>query len=206
VLAEPGPREAVTRNLHVGFAAPSRSHVDAFWRAGIEAGHPDDGAPGERPQYTPDYYGAFLLDPDGNSVEAVHHEDVRRGGVVDHLWIGVRDLDSSAGFYREIARHAGLRKGEEWDVGRQFRGSWATFSLIADGRPPTEGLHLAFPAPDRRSVDEFHRAALAAGHRDVAAPGERPGYSAAVLDPDGTRVELRVAPDKENLPHRRLYR
>ena len=52
---------------------PSRAHVDEFWRAGTEAGYRDDGAPGPRPQYSPDYYGGFLLDPDGNSAEAVHH-------------------------------------------------------------------------------------------------------------------------------------
>ena len=60
----------MTRRLHIGFAAPSREHVDAFWRAGTEAGYQDDGAPGPRPQYHADYYGAFLLDPDGNSAEA----------------------------------------------------------------------------------------------------------------------------------------
>src|SRR4051812_2328657 len=49
-----------TRNLHLGFVAPSRECVDAFWRAGTNAGFADDGAPGERPQYTPSYYGAFL--------------------------------------------------------------------------------------------------------------------------------------------------
>jgi predicted lactoylglutathione lyase len=53
--------------------APSRERVDAFWHAGIEAGHRDDGAPGPRPQYSKDYYGTFLLDPDGNNVELVNH-------------------------------------------------------------------------------------------------------------------------------------
>ena len=64
----------VTRGLHVGFRAPTREAVDAFWQAGIDAGFRDDGAPGPRPIYGPDYYGGFLLDPDGNSVEAVHLE------------------------------------------------------------------------------------------------------------------------------------
>jgi catechol 2,3-dioxygenase-like lactoylglutathione lyase family enzyme len=54
----------VTRRLHVGFVAPSRAHVDEFWRVGIEAGHRDDGPPGPRPEYGGDYYGSFLLDPD----------------------------------------------------------------------------------------------------------------------------------------------
>lgn len=64
----------VTRGLHVGFRAPSREAVDAFWQAGIDAGYRDDGAPGPRTVYGPDYYGGFLLDPDGNSAEAVHTE------------------------------------------------------------------------------------------------------------------------------------
>src|SRR3984893_4654090 len=62
----------VTRGLHVGFRGPDRAAVDAFWQAGIDAGHRDAGAPGPRPVYGPDYYGGFLLDPDRNSVEAVH--------------------------------------------------------------------------------------------------------------------------------------
>ena len=183
-----------TQNLHVGFVAPSREHVDAFWRAGVEAGYRDDGAPGERPQYKPDYYGAFLLDPDGNSAEAVHHGDTRRGGNIDHLWIRVCDLDAAEAFYRTIARHTGLREGRRWEEGVQFRGAWATFSLVHDERPPTEGLHIAFPAPDRQTVHDFHRAATSAGYRDNGAPGERPqyrpGYYAAfALDPDGTNIE-----------------
>jgi catechol 2,3-dioxygenase-like lactoylglutathione lyase family enzyme len=183
-----------TRHLHVAFVASSRDQVDAFWQSGIAAGYEDAGEPGERPQYKPDYYGAFLLDPDGNSAEAVHHSDGRRGGFIDHLWIRVRDLDASEAFYRTTARYTGLREGRRWDQGVQFRGAWATFSLVDDGAPVTEHLHLAFPAPDRQTVDEFHRAAVAAGYRNNGEPGERPqygpGYYAAyVLDPDGTNVE-----------------
>ncbi len=69
----------VTRGLHIGFVAPSRAHVDEFWRVGIEAGYRDDGEPGPRPQYSPDYYGAFVLDPDGNNVEVVFHDRTRSG-------------------------------------------------------------------------------------------------------------------------------
>ena len=64
----------VTRDVHVAFAARSRAEVDAFHAAGLAAGATDNGAPGERPQYHPGYYGAFLLDPDGNNVEAVFHD------------------------------------------------------------------------------------------------------------------------------------
>src|SRR3954453_13700204 len=56
-----------TRALHVGFCAWSHEDVDAFWRAGVAAGYESDGEPGMRTQYSDDYYGAFLLDPDGNS-------------------------------------------------------------------------------------------------------------------------------------------
>src|SRR5690349_15068049 len=90
----PTDREhATTRGLHVGFRARDRGAVDAFWQAGIDAGHPDDGAPGPRPVYGPDYYGAFVLDPDGNSVEAVHtdRDPSVPDGRIDHLWLRVRD-------------------------------------------------------------------------------------------------------------------
>jgi catechol 2,3-dioxygenase-like lactoylglutathione lyase family enzyme len=62
--------------VHIGFVARSREEVDAFHRAGIEAGFEDNGAPGVREHYSSEaaglYYAAFLLDPDGNNVEAVH--------------------------------------------------------------------------------------------------------------------------------------
>ena len=95
----------VTRGLHVGFRAPSRAAVQAFWQAGVDAGYRDDGAPGPRTAYGPDYYGGFLLDPDGNSVEAVHtkREDPVPDGCVDHLWIRVRDPAASKRFYMTIA-------------------------------------------------------------------------------------------------------
>ena len=70
-VSQATPDKPVTRRLHIGFRAPSRQHVDAFWRAGVDAGYRDDGAPGLRTQYAPTYYGGFLLDPDGNSVEAL---------------------------------------------------------------------------------------------------------------------------------------
>ena len=57
--------------LHVALAAESRDLVDAFHAAALEAGGRDNGAPGLRPHYGPDYYGAFVLDPDGNNIEAV---------------------------------------------------------------------------------------------------------------------------------------
>ena len=187
----------VTRGLHVGFLAPDPASVDAFWRAGIDAGHRDDGAPGPRPQYGPTYYGGFLLDPDGNSVEAVHggRSPSVPVGRVDHLWIRVRDPAASRRFYTTIAPHAGLRLGLDERDHVQFVGADYSFSLIADERPLTEHVHLAFGARDDATVRDFHAAALAAGYEDHGAPGERavyhPGYYGAfVLDPDGHNVEV----------------
>jgi catechol 2,3-dioxygenase-like lactoylglutathione lyase family enzyme len=77
----------------------------------------------------------------------------------------------------------------------RFRGEGGSCTFVKDERPPTENVHLAFPAGDDATVDEFHRVALAAGYRDNGAPGERleyhPGYYGAfVLDPDGNNVEV----------------
>ena len=60
-------------HVHVAFAAPCREAVDAFYRAAIAAGGKDNGPPGLRPHYHANYYGAFVLDPDGNNIEAVCH-------------------------------------------------------------------------------------------------------------------------------------
>ncbi len=66
-------RRPPTRGLHLCFVAASRAHVDAFHRAGVEAGFRSNGAPGYR-DYAPGYYAAFLLDPDGNNVEALYRD------------------------------------------------------------------------------------------------------------------------------------
>lgn len=68
-----GGGKAVTGAVHVAFGAPDRAMVDAFYYAALAAGGRDNGAPGVRPHYHPDYYGAFVLDPDGHNIEAVCH-------------------------------------------------------------------------------------------------------------------------------------
>jgi catechol 2,3-dioxygenase-like lactoylglutathione lyase family enzyme len=165
----------VTSDVHIGLAAPSREVVDAFWRAGIEAGLRDDGAPGPRTIYTPDYYGGFLRDADGNSIEACLHARSGPPGHVDHVWMRVTDVAASRDFYAVIAPYTG-------------------FHLVVD-EPVTRNLHLAFPANDDATVAAFHRTAVAAGHRDNGAAGERPEYhpgyvGAFVLDPDGNNIEV----------------
>src|SRR6185503_9224963 len=147
-----GEGTPVTRGLHLGFRAPSRAQVDAFWRAGVEAGFEDDGEPGPRPVYGDDYYGAFLRDPDGNSAEAVHHGGIAGTGTIDHLWIRVADVAVSGAFYDLVGEIAGFPAGRERpDAGpelphRMFYGfdGGGSFSLVAGGTP-TEHVHLAFP-------------------------------------------------------------
>ena len=191
-LGEATAWSPVTGGLHIGFGAPSRERVDEFGQAGIDAGYESDGEPGTRTEYGDDYYGGFLLDPDRNSAEAVHFEGVHRG--VDHLWVRVADVATSAQFYETIAPHAGLRV-QKREGRAQFAGAAAGSFSVLEGDHVTKSLHMAFAATDDRTVDEFHRAALAAGYRDNGTPGERseyhPGYySAYVLDPDGNNVEL----------------
>ena len=60
-------------HLHLAFAAQSRQQVDAFYRAALEAGGKDNGAPGLRPHYHANYYAAFVIVPDGHNIEAVCH-------------------------------------------------------------------------------------------------------------------------------------
>jgi catechol 2,3-dioxygenase-like lactoylglutathione lyase family enzyme len=193
-LAAADDSNPVTRRLHVAFVAPSREQVDGFWRVGTEAGYVSDGEPGPRPKYGDDYYGAFLLDPDGNSAEAVQHDTLRRAGLVDHLWIRVADVEASKRFYETVAEAAGLRLNRDTPERAQFAGASGSFSLVA-GTPPTENVHMAFPTDDDADVQLFHDVATEAGYRSNGPPGERPqyhpGYYAAyVLDPDGNNVEV----------------
>jgi catechol 2,3-dioxygenase-like lactoylglutathione lyase family enzyme len=67
----------LTGRHHLAFQASDRAMVDAFHKAALANGGSDNGAPGERP-YHPDYYAAFVLDPDGNNIEAVYHGEAQR--------------------------------------------------------------------------------------------------------------------------------
>jgi catechol 2,3-dioxygenase-like lactoylglutathione lyase family enzyme len=181
----------VSRNLHVALFA-SRDQVDAFWQAGLDAGYESDGEPGPRPEYGPDYYGAFLLDPDGNSAEAVNVAEPKTG--IDHLWIRVQDVRAAKAFYELVAPFGGFRLNDDTPDRVQFKGADGSCSFVS-GEPVTEHVHLAFPARDDATVDAFHAALTEAGYRDFGGPGERaiyhPGYYGAfVLDPDGHNVEI----------------
>jgi catechol 2,3-dioxygenase-like lactoylglutathione lyase family enzyme len=113
--------------------------------------------------------------------------EAHAGRLLDHVHLRVQDLEASKRFYSGALEPLELpvREGDGWfSIDELF---------VSDDGPPTTGLHIAFQARDRATVDRFHAAALAAGGRDNGAPGEReyhPGYYGAyVLDPDGTNVE-----------------
>ena len=128
---------------------------------------------GRGPQYRDDYYGGFLLDPDGNSVEAVHHADIRPPGHIDHLWIRVADVPAAAAFY--AARRA-LRRLPAQEQRARSRPLRRRRRLVlprgrhADREPP-RGLP---GRRERRAVDAFHRAAMEAGYRDNGAARRAP--------------------------------
>ena len=111
------------------------------------------------------------------------------GRLIDHVHLRVSDLDASKRFYRAV--FAALGKSHVYAEGESHFSADELWVDKADGQ--VSRVHLAFQAPDRKTVDAFYAAAIAAGGRDNGAPGERgyhPGYYGAfVLDPDGNNIE-----------------
>jgi catechol 2,3-dioxygenase-like lactoylglutathione lyase family enzyme len=117
--------------------------------------------------------------------------------VIDHLTVGVSDLDRSREFYARALLPLGFseigprpKRAGEIAFGLEEADDFAISTSYGTGAP----VHIAFAADRREQVDAFHAAALAAGGRDNGAPGLRPEYSegyysAFVLDPDGHNVE-----------------
>ena len=136
-------------------------------------------------------------------------EVLHRGRLIDHLQLVVRDLPASRRFYDAIMATLGV------PLGGEAGGFWydELFVSTADSEAAQGTLtgrhHLAFQAPDRKTVDAFHRAGLAAGGQDNGAPGERPyhpGYYAAfLLDPDGNNFEAVFSMDRPIAARRRSW-
>lgn len=122
--------------------------------------------------------------------------------MLDHVSIPVVDLQRAAQFYDVVLRCLGMVRRKEWPgsgvgfgpVDRPAPVFWVLQRGRGSAAMAGPGLHLSFQAPDRPSVDAFHRAALAAGAQDAGAPGLRPHYTqpfygAFVYDLDGFKIE-----------------
>jgi catechol 2,3-dioxygenase-like lactoylglutathione lyase family enzyme len=188
------PEHPLTTRLHIAFGVENRDAVDAWWNRMTAAGYQSDGEPGSRPEYSPEYYGAFVLDPDGNSVEAVHH-GTSRPGEIDHLWLRTREIEETLRFYQAVAPVVGIsvERSTADFVHIRFADGSGSFSFIT-GDEPTQNVHLAFGVADLATVERFHEVCIAAGFRDNGGPGERPQYhpgyyGAFVLDPSSNNVE-----------------
>lgn len=117
---------------------------------------------------------------------------------ISHVSIGVNDVQRAKAFYDPLMELLGLviRHADEESV--DYGNERLVFSLETpvDRRraTPGNGMHIAFSAPDRATVDHFYREAMTLGARDAGAPGLRPQYSATyygafVFDPDGNKIE-----------------
>jgi catechol 2,3-dioxygenase-like lactoylglutathione lyase family enzyme len=126
----------------------------------------------------------------------------RERSMLDHVSLGVTDIDRGRRFYDAVLRPLGLvrivdfgeSRGSDYGAAPGSPGVEFTITHEAEVRTPIPGAHICFLAPDRAAVDAFHAAALASGGRDDGAPGLRPQYhanyyGAFVLDPDGHRIE-----------------
>jgi len=118
--------------------------------------------------------------------------------MLDHISIGVKDIDAARRFYDETLKPLGYKRLYDGATASGYGEKRPKFWILATDRPvPADaksGLHISFEAPSRNGVDEFHREALTRGGRDNGKPGLRadygPGYYAAfAVDPDGYRLE-----------------
>lgn len=194
--------------FHIAFAAESREAVDRFHEQAMAAGGSDEGAPGLRPRYSADYYGAYVRDPAGNKLQAVCYLDGRTasaiGRIISHITLGADDLVSALGFYEPVFSEIGYERlrdeetpGEDLAFGTAGKQLPVTFvQRPFDGRSAIRGngQHAAFVAETRDAVDRFHAAALRQGGIDGGAPGLRPDYHASyyaayVFDPTGNKLQ-----------------
>jgi catechol 2,3-dioxygenase-like lactoylglutathione lyase family enzyme len=122
--------------------------------------------------------------------------------MLDHVSVGVTDIDRSRRFYDAALRPLGLvrivdfgdNRGSDYGAAPGALGVEFTITRETTVNAPAPGAHVCFRAPDRAAVEAFHAIALATGGRDDGKPGLRPQYhadyfGAFVLDPDGHRIE-----------------
>ncbi len=196
-----------SNGFHIAFNVAGKEMVDQFHAAALAHGGYDEGAPGLRSIYAPDYYGAYVRDPDGNKLQAVCYLNGRKAGptgdVISHITIGHADPERARLFYTAILDPLGIvdipEEGDASSSGFGLQGFRTPIVYVQppfDGRPASfgNGTHTAFKAARRDAVDRFHAAALAHGGTCAGAPGPRPQYSANyyaayVLDEVGNKLQ-----------------
>ena len=114
--------------------------------------------------------------------------------MIDHMTLKVTDVQRAKRFYAEALKPLGYQILMEFPEGVGLGVGQKPDFWIGRGEPAPKGIHVAFASPDRRTVDAFHKAALAAGGRDNGAPGIRAHYhpnyyGAFVFDPEGNNIE-----------------
>ncbi len=208
-------RVDVERNqpgAHICFAAGNREEVEEFHRVGLAGGAQDNGPPGYRLEYDPDYFGAFLVDPFGNHIGAVARlrpdaVSTPRARVIDHMSVGIANFSAVPGFYDTLFEALDVQRlytSPDFIIfGRDL--SDTTFMLLhrPEALSTQPGFHTCFAARSPEEVHAFHAAGLAAGGRDNGRPGHRPAYShdyygSFVIDPEGNHlgVVARVSPER----------
>ena len=179
-----------SNGFHIAFMASDRQAVGQFHATALAHGGYDDGAPGLRSIYAPDYFAAYVRDPDGNKLQAVFYENGRKtgptGDVISHITIGHAGLEPARAFYAAVLDTLGLvdipEEGDATTAGFGYPGLRTPIVYVQapfDERPPSygNGTHVAFKADSRDAVDRFHAAALAKGGMSEGEPGPRPHYS-----------------------------
>ncbi|MEM1275208.1 MAG: VOC family protein [Pseudomonadota bacterium] len=194
--------------FHIAWAAADKAAVEAFHAAALAHGGTDEGAPGPRPQYSADYFAAYIRDPDGNKLQAVFYEDGRQTGpggtILSHVTLPVDDLAAGLAFYEPVFASVGVTRhpsGETPGEDYAFSHNGADLPVVYVQRPfdgksaaPGNGQHVSFFAATSAEVDQFYQTAIRLGARDEGPPGLRPAYTqpyyaAYIRDPWGTKIQ-----------------
>jgi catechol 2,3-dioxygenase-like lactoylglutathione lyase family enzyme len=125
--------------------------------------------------------------------------------MIDHISVGVSDLERSAGFYEQALAPLGLTRlvtrPRAVGFGRKYPEFWINLRAGMAPVAPDSGVHICLRAQSTGEVDAFHAAAIEAGGRSDGAPGLRPHdrvkyYAAFIVDPDGNRIEAVAFPER----------
>lgn len=212
VVARPADGRPFQRGngYHVAFHVPDEETVQRFHADALAAGGSDEGGPGLRRFYAPDYYGAYVRDPDGNKLQAVTYLAGRKAGpggdLVSHITLGSEDVARSGSFYEGLLAPLGLARlpaEETEEEDRAFGHAGCALPVVFpqrtfDGRPAaaSHGSYPVLRAPSRQAVKTFHREGLRLGGHELAPPGDcvdagPPGFGAGIADPQGNAIYAR---------------